>query len=736
MTKSTRFQLFLDESGRFMETSMDPQERGAGRQSFPSQLAGILAPSGLITAESATKVLAEAMEAVGAKFSGALHSSDHRPGGNFDSVITALADALQRRNWQPFRIVNTEGVSFGHRIENYTNIVAELCLRVFQALRLKGLKEVELELTCARVKLGEDEAGEVELLAQPEYARRIQELMTRAALRAGRAGDARGWKVSSTRLASARTDPELMVCDLVSNASHADFGKLGEEATARLRKAVGDFDFSMQVREDLQRVDGWLADGAYGFAVVHLADRLVDPALDPSLRKSLEARLHEVANRLSALGAPARNPQLEIVCSFLEETVRWIRDLERGQRLTSWMAGTFVPMLTQALAGRGEEQEIAWFAYAIQDRAVETCNHQGDLAGASGALQQLRLHEGPMVKRWEHVDRFLQGQIHEAVHLTDAREFATARDKAVRVADFHEQVGSLFQAALPEHFTTGVRSRRRGEALGTALQAEAYRCLVEADSFDVARELSAKAMEEFDQHDDLARQMQYRCQLEAMAGQHDEARMWLCHSMGLEESAGHELIAQGIRAVQNHFGRGFLLLHWLRLGAFLTRSHQPELAAEFVAALRSSKLDQDDWFSTGDDHPRQAILRYRTEIALASSDDVAANTCLNRLREVCLPVKARGAVLAFQLFACQALIARANAAGSPAKARKLLDNKEASKPGLRQLLPPLETALGELDEWRATLDSLGTAIESCIATRNPTPELFGPLTKAVNCIVL
>ncbi|MCK5945522.1 MAG: hypothetical protein KAI24_26265 [Planctomycetes bacterium] len=720
-----RFEVFLDESGQFMETSHDRRERQRSNQRFPSQLAGILAPAGAVNRDSASRVLGEALGAAGIEFQGTSHAVDDlRKGETFDIVISKLADCLSHRRWRPVRLVNTEGVSFGNREENYTNLVAELCLRLFAGLRREGFRHVELALVCARVVTGEDADGKLEFLERPEYVRSIQATMMRAALRAGRAEDAQGWRVASVRLASARTEPELMVCDLVSNASHSNFGKLGGQASQDLRAALGGFDFSLQVREDLERLDAWTADGAYGFAVVHLAERLADPDLEPKLRQSLEDRLQKIVASLASLGAPARNPQLEIVCSFLEETVRWIRDLDRGRRLIRWMTGTLIPSLTRALAEREEENEIAWFAYAVQDRAVETCNHLGDLSGASKAIAELKLHEGKMVTRWEHVDRFLQGQIHEAVHLTDAREFAKARDKALRVADFHEQLGSLFQDALPEHFSAGVRSKRRGEALGTALQAEAYRCLAESDSFDSARELSDLALEEFDQSDDRTRQMQYRCQLETMAGEFDTARQWLCRSMGIPEDSDHGAIATHITSITSLFGRGFLILHWMRLGAFLARRGRSDALDEFTAALEQGQLDKDQWFQEGSAHPRQTILRYRTEIALACSDEVTANTCLNRLREACLPIQADGAVLGFQLFACQVLVAHALPVKLAAtQVRSLIENAQPDAPGLRQLLKTSRSALCEHPQWERFINTAGEAVEDSRSCDRARPHL-------------
>jgi hypothetical protein len=737
-TKSTRVELFLDESGRFTETSTNPFERADSKdQSFPSQLAGLLAPTGQITAAACTGILSEVMASAGGKFEGSFHASEHlRKGSQLDSAVEKLVEALTTRGWRMVRIVNNEGVTYGDRIANYTNLVAELCLRVFQALRLQGLKNVELQLVAAKVKLGERDDGHIELLSKPDYANAIQAAMTRAAVRAGRASDARGWRVVGIRLASARTEPELMVCDLVSNASHSDFGKLGASAGSRLRDALAPLDFTLQIRADLERVDGLLADQSFGIALVHLAERMTDPDLDAKLRPGLEQRLARTVEQLADMGAPARNPQLEIVSAFLEETVRWNRDLELGRRLMKWMSSTLLPALHEKLSMRGEQEELAWFAFAIHDRSLETHNHLGELTAAQRDLAQMSRYQATMVRRWEHVDRFVQGQIHEAVHLTDAREFDKARDKAFAVAEFYKQVGELFQVELPDHFPERVRARRRGEALGTALQAEFYRGIERPEAFARARELSDLAMEEFDQADDKRRQMQYRCQLETLAGNFEGARQWLAKAMLLPDDVSHHDIATAIAGSARATERAFLALHWFRLVACMARS-EDKGREDALHAAQTSRLELDSWLGDASkDHPKHAILRYQAEIALATGAQTVADTCLNRLRSICLPLPNTVSVLSFQLLACQALVAGALAESAAARSRKLLDYRDAASPGIRQMLTPLSASLGNLGQWPRFLRAIGDALDQLAQKPQATRADFAPLTRIASSIIL
>ena len=67
-TASDSYDLFLDESGTFMETSTVPAERTEALQQnrlFPSQLAGLIAPRGALTEGTAKQVRNRALAVIG-----------------------------------------------------------------------------------------------------------------------------------------------------------------------------------------------------------------------------------------------------------------------------------------------------------------------------------------------------------------------------------------------------------------------------------------------------------------------------------------------------------------------------------------------------------------------------------------------------------------------------------------------------------------------------------------------
>ena len=130
--ETSAWDLYLDESGTFRETSSEPAERARAegrRRRFPSQLAGLLVPAGALTRKTARRALAASYRAADLPVPEEAHGTNHPPGPEFDRLVTALVAELARRGWRPVRLVNREAVSYGDRVANYTNLVAELALR-------------------------------------------------------------------------------------------------------------------------------------------------------------------------------------------------------------------------------------------------------------------------------------------------------------------------------------------------------------------------------------------------------------------------------------------------------------------------------------------------------------------------------------------------------------------------------------------------------------------------------
>jgi hypothetical protein len=207
------YDLFLDESGTFVEQSTDAAERAAhavGGRTFPSQLAGLLVPRGALTEPQAQDLLQRAHDAAGWPLPPVVHLNKYwqdpayfRNQDDFNRDLNKFVGEVLRRlkgeGYQPVRLVNSEGVRYGTKAQHYTNMVAELFIRVCRQKRREGMREVSISLTCARVLLT---VPRKHILGVDEYEKRLREYLAVAAVHRGLAADSRDWLLASATRAT------------------------------------------------------------------------------------------------------------------------------------------------------------------------------------------------------------------------------------------------------------------------------------------------------------------------------------------------------------------------------------------------------------------------------------------------------------------------------------------------------------------------------------------------------
>jgi hypothetical protein len=108
-----------------------------------------------------------------------------------------------------------------------------------------------------------------------------------------------------------------------------------------------------------------------------------------------------------------------------------------------------------------------------------------------------------------------------------------------------------------------------------------YLALQGEENWDDIRKISDQALEDFKLDADISRQQQYRCQIETWAGDFQQARAWLCRSMGLKENSDYRsLLGYLAEMEQPHAGHLFLMLHLLRL--MVHHRYNDEMADEEI----------------------------------------------------------------------------------------------------------------------------------------------------------
>lgn len=734
-TQQVRYDLYLDESGSFKETSTDPKElaeaqRDAKKKGFDrplsSQLAGVLIPRQLSATEykdvnhrRAKEICDESLTETGLPL--VYHATDlRRELGEEHSADTVskmletlserLVKKLKRFRWQPVRLANREQVSYGDDPRYYASMVAELFVRICQQKRIEGHPRVGVAVHIAKRLAGTGRGRKT--VPKKEYRKRIDEYRAFISVRRGLAEDSKDWELMSLEIGDARELdrwPELVVSDLISNLS------LSGRIARPIRKSFGPYDFSLRLYELSERVEVLRQEGSLGLAVWALAERCVIGKQTKEHAQIASRLLGEILDELARLGERVRDPQLSVVAEYLEQMIEQERDIETGRHLVKWLRQNVESPLRKRLRKAKYAQSLDWFSYTLEFWNLTDCNHSGSLSGARKVIGSMERLESSVSRRLEHAMLIGRGQIARAVHLVDSFEREEASASMRTLVECFDALVDVFGTRIKGD-RGEIESDIRAQALGTWLQSQIMLGWANPDRLEEARKLSERAMREFSDPADVARQKQYRCELETAAGDFAAARHYLAESINAP-AASHLRIAERIAgmAEEEWIAQGFSLLHWLRLGSECCKAKEakPE-RKEFLQAFDDSSVLATAW-ATGkrDIYPAHGIIRRIGVIDAFRGHTKKAINSLDLLRGMLRESRkkkgGRGENIVFELIHLSAVAEVA--ALLPAKRTELLDNGSADGPGLLQLVETvLEEAKGtfpgivdELTRWRAEI---------------------------------
>ena len=681
------FEVHIDESGLFVETSSELADKkmanGQDRK-FASQLAGLLFPKTKFDEKTAESVIKKCCKKAKVEFSHQLHCNKIHPPQTFSDFVTEGCINFHKHGLQPFRIVNEEQVNFGDRVSNYTNILAELLLRICHELSKEGHESIALSVHAARVWLKEGETGERKFIEQADYLLRINEYFARAAIRKGYGAQTKNWKVKSFRLGSGQDHKILQLCDLVSNASHDNFVKCDEVAKSRLQSLLGDFDFTLSSDTFYDEVNEFVSLNSYGLAFVSMAQRAADGLATDDLFSS---KLEDVTARFSKASASVKLPQLQILLAWLQQATESRKDLHFSLRAIEWVRDTLVPSIQEQ--DSGDESIGDWLTFTTTSILITTHNHLGQTIEANKASNSLDTLIPKLAGRWEYSSDIFDALIARAVHQNDCFEHETARDGMDSVIGFFSNLAGFFSDAFPDVFPKEVKSVLRAKALGTKVQSEIFLLLQDATEIGIARQTSDAAIDQFELPDHKCRQYQFRSEIEAIDGNWSEARRYVAMSLGIEEPS-HDAIACRIAGLELE-QQGFPLLHWTRLGGMAASVGDRDELKEFITALKAHKLTNNQWIigTASNEYPAHGILRRMAVVKAFNGDQTGMVSAISRLRNIIGESDAFHPV--FEAILAATLVQVSAIVFKPEKNTGLeyLDKKHNSKPGAKQFVERL-----------------------------------------------
>ncbi len=675
-TMNKVFDLYIDESGDFNEN-----EKGQEAQEFPNQLAGILVPRGKLTEKNAEAILRNCYSSAGFSVfpeKNPVHGLKIKEGARYDRLIDSLIVQIQEQKWQPIRLVNQTRIDYGDIVSNYVNIFAELALRIFQQQSKEGTVKITLNFHCAIVSvMGKN------IIREGEYLRALRNYMAFAAVRLGLAAQSSYWQIGSVSIISANKNRRLQICDLLSNASHNNYKKCGEQTSIKLKAAFGLYDYSLVLHPLTEKCELLIEEGSWGIAIQANAEHLIRDSGDSEDKldaiKYLDIAIDKLANSI----ATDRDSHLTILINWVEQIVNQQRSLGLGYKLVQWLLEKVARPLADQL--ESEDISLSWFSYALHFWALTICNHQGNINKAREEATKLTELRPKLANEWEKVPLLMEGLVAEAVHHTDCWEYYEAVKCMHTVVKYYSHTSKSFADALSTVFPRRVRSQLGAKALGTWLQAEIHASSFLPHRLAQAQKISDACIYEFSDLGDRQRQYQYRAKLETVAGDYQTARKYLAKSLNLSDIS-HHAIAETIKTLDT-VPKGFALLHWLRLGTTAYLSDNISEWSEFESAWDKSGLFKSNWCQGrhSTHYPTHGILR---RVALIRVIQNKPNPAMRRLQDL-NPISTDNLVLAAIQVATYAEVAALNWQKYPDAARKLIDSCDNDFVGIVQLIQTL-----------------------------------------------
>lgn len=596
------YDIFIDESGNFSDA-------------HPSLIGGIFCSAGQLTQEQARQMLLDSLENVDQPFpaNGWIHSTD-LPRDVFPGFALCLLENMLSEGIQPFVIENQERVEIVDSDTTYLHMVAEGITRLLSVLSSANTRTT-LRVIAAR-RMTEDERHESALKVIPrgEYLPRIHEHMVTAMLRLGVWEYSDRWSLADFSLGSAREDYRLMLADLICHAWYSRYTKFGEKDRTCLEHYLGGCCFTVVEKGVLAALARKKNEGAFGEALFVALEEITEMGIKPTSanQQQLAYRLGTEIERLVELlaGMPRFGLQrnIEALLGSVDSLVVQ-RDYGKARMVLQEMLQRVLEPLRNHLGDHFAGLDWVTLKIASQLLAIE--NHRGCIHTLKDVLDDADKSLTKLAQRFENLDLVIGYLNRKVVYLNNSYAFADALEQIDRLIQFHEGVMSLYPIELPQLFAEGLKSDVLGKLYGNRVQILTFLARKDPEWYELARETSDRAIQEFEAPDDICRQYLYRCQLETDAGDFQAAWRSLVRGTvyGADELSPDELA--GYLKEDPDGRKVFALAHYCRLMAASISADDHwarDLADGMKQAWDSHRLDEYPLFRNGfAEHPMEII---------------------------------------------------------------------------------------------------------------------------------
>ena len=560
------FELYLDESGQFINED---------KAITPSLIGGILVKKDDLSITKAKDIMDEAIKNVPGNY---VHINDISKKDLKLSGKVAV-DIMQKIRLIPAYTVifsNNELLDFKDDKLLYLNIMAEGIINLLEKLSSEKADAVELDVIAAvRRDLSVDDNKTI--IEIEEYSNRIKE---RIYMKMAEKNIflSKNCKVNF-KLSSARTNPKLMLSDIVCNSKLTiNSKKFDDEQRQILNNIFGASKYIFSVfKPDIQKkISEYLIQNNIVDAIF-----LLNEENDEKISKELT---NLVINNINTMSIANLRIQLELLSLKIKSLI----DVQRNL----FLCEKFLVKLQKDIIGKIKVKDfiINKLKIDISLYLLTIYTHQGDNKNSKEQIEISKKELEKINGSWDFLDYYYILKIREAVF------YNTCFNNIKSIEILTEVINKFTDVLKTMHNISdfsNIKSDMIAKAVGTRLQA--YTSLITPNIGEETKneyykkgiEDSNFAISQFVSEIDKRRQYQYRAMLEISVDNYDEAVKYLMKIVGLTEISFDKFLEK-VEEISD-FSRYFIMSNYFEIMQHAVSYKNKSLGIEMYNAYKNNK---------------------------------------------------------------------------------------------------------------------------------------------------
>lgn len=566
------FELYLDESGKFINED---------KAITPSLIGGLLVRKDDLSLKKADDIMKEAIKNVPGNY---VHINDISKKDLKLSGKVAV-DIMQKIKNIPAYVVifsNKELLDFKDDKLLYLNIMAEGIINLLEKLSLEKSDAIELNVVAAvrrDLKINDNRT----IIEIDEYSTRIKERIYMK-MAEKNLFLSKNCKVNF-KLSSARTNPKLMLADVVCNSKLTlNSSKFNDEQKQILNNIFDSSKYVFSVfKPDIQKkISEYLMQNNIVDAIFLLSEEN-----DAKLSKELSTL---VVNNINTM--PISN--LRIQLELLSLKIRSLIDVQRNLLLCE----KFLVKLQNEIIGKIKVKDfiINKLKIDISLYLLTIYTHQGDNENSKKQIDISKKELKEINGSWDFLDYYYILKIREAVFYNTCFNNAKSIEILTEVIDkFIKLLKTMNEV---EEFSN-IKSDMVAKAVGTRLQA--YTNLITPNTQEALKQEyyqkgikdSDFAISQFVSEIDKKRQYQYRAMLEISMDNFSEAVKYLIKVVGLTE-INFDKFLENVNNISD-FSKNFVMMNYFIIMSHALNNKNKQLGDEMYVAYKNNKAIYDEY---------------------------------------------------------------------------------------------------------------------------------------------